>query len=76
MPWWAEPEEYGSRHGCLSLCVCVCVCVILLRTFLGNHKELSTKVTMQLQLDILTPLNWLDFCLKPLLSSYSVMYSP
>ena len=31
---------------------------------------------MQLQLDILIQLNWLDFCFKPLLSSYSVMCSP
>ena len=31
---------------------------------------------MQLQLDILSLLNWLDFCFKALLSSYSVMCSP
>ena len=34
------------------------------------------KVSIQLQLDILTPLNWLDFRFKALLSSYSVMCSP
>ena len=31
---------------------------------------------MQLQIDILTPLNRLDFHFKALLLSYSVMYSP
>ena len=31
---------------------------------------------MQLQLNILTPLNWLDFRFKALLSSYSMMCSP
>ena len=31
---------------------------------------------MQLQLNILPLLNWLDFCFKALLSSYSVMCSP
>ena len=31
---------------------------------------------MQLQLNILPLLNWLDFCLIALLSSYSVMCSP
>ena len=34
------------------------------------------KVAIQLQLDILTPINWLDFCFKALLSSYNVMGSP
>ena len=31
---------------------------------------------MQLQLNILPPLNWLDFCFKALLSSCNVMYLP
>ena len=60
------------RHVCPS--VCLCVCVILQRAFLCDGKELSNE--KQLQLNILPPLNWLDFCFKALLSSYSVMCSP
>ena len=37
---------------------------------------MQMKVAMQLQLDILPLLNWLDFWFKALLSSYSVMCSP
>ena len=74
MPWWAEPQ----RHTVVVVFVCVCVCVILQRAFLHDRNELSNeiKVAMQLQVDILTPLNWLNFCFKALLSSYSVICSP
>ena len=70
-----SPEAYGSHRVCLS--VCLCVCVILQRAFFGNGKELSNEsCNATIQLDILPLLNWLDFCFKALLSSYSVMCSP
>ena len=45
--------------------------VILQHDFLCDHNELSNEsCNVTTQLDILPPLNWLDFCFKALLSSY------
>ena len=49
-------ETYGSCHVCLS------VRVILQHTFLRDRSNVSNEVAIQLQLSILPPQNWLDFC--------------
>ena len=53
-------EAYSSCRVCMS---------VLQRAFLCDGNELTNEIAMQLQLDILIPLNWLDFRFKALLSS-------
>ena len=77
MPWWAELQ----RHMVVVVFGFVCVhmvCDILQHVFLLDCTELGNicYIRLQLQLEILPLLNWLDFCFKALLSSYSVMCSP
>ena len=57
----------------VCVCVCVCVCVILQRTFLRDRSNESCIATTARHY---TTQNWLDFCFKGLLSSYSMLCSP
>ena len=75
MPQWAEPRRHTVvvMFVRLSVCLCMLFCSALFSSTAINS---AMKVAMQLQLNILPPLNWLDFCYKALLSSYNMMCSP
>ena len=65
----------GWSPGSIQYSSCFfCVCVIYCSTLFSETATM--KVAMQLQLNIVTQLNWLDFRFEALLSSYSMMCSP
>ena len=63
------------RYTVVVMFVCLYVCYSAAR-FSPWPQRIKQWVAMQLQLDILPPLNWLDFCFKALLASYSAMCWP
>ena len=65
-------KAYGSCRVCLSVCLSVCYSAA---RFSPGPQQILWKLqcNYNLQLNILSPLNWLDFHFKALLSSYSAM---
>ena len=72
-PGYVSMGGTQEAYGIVVVFVCLSVCVLFCSALFSKTATNFTKIAMQLQLNILSPLNWLDFHFKALLSSYSAM---